>query len=329
MAGRPKKSTTDKNKPPTIKKECDNCHRELAPTQFYNTNSVLSVDGKLNICKVCVKSMLDYNKIETVYKILQLLDLPFIYSYWRSAKENNPEDPWSRYITIANSKLNEFKKGTWKDSKFEPDSINPVKLNMNQAIMTSNHFDVTNEMILKWGNKYEQNDYYELEQFYNDMQRTNSIETTQDMIYLKKLAIISLKMDRELEEGNYDEAKKLGDLFSKYMADSKFRAMDKTDADKTGGIRSFSMIYAEVEKDGFIPPWEHYRKLKGITQDIVDKTIMHIENFTLKLNKIEKMTSPPSDSPKLEFDEIDNDTIININDIEVDENFDGVNGDDL
>jgi hypothetical protein len=71
------------------------------------------------------------------------------------------------------------------------------------------------------------------------------------------------------------------------MADSKFRAMDKTDADKTGGVRNFCTIYSEVEKDGFIPPWEYYKKIKGIAQDIVDKTIMHIENFTLKLNKIE------------------------------------------
>jgi hypothetical protein len=326
LAGKPRKTIKTQS---NIKKECDNCHRELSPTQYYNTNSVLSVDGKLNICKTCLKSMIDPNKIETIYKVLQLLDIPFIYSYYRTAKENNPEDPWSRYITMANSKINEFKKGTWKDSKFEPDSINPVKLNMNQTMISNIHFDVTNEMVLKWGAKYEPEEYYELEQFYNDMQRTNSIETTQDMIYLKKLAIISLKMDKELEEGNYDEAKKLGDLFSKYMADSKFRAMDKTEADKTGGIRNFSSIYMEVEKDGFIPPWEHYRKIKGISQDIVDKTIMHIENFTLKLNKIEKMTSPPSDTPKLDIDEIDNDTIINIKDIEVDENFDNVAGDDL
>lgn len=38
--------------------------------------------------------MIDYNRIETVYKILQLLDIPFLYSYWRSALESNPEDPW-------------------------------------------------------------------------------------------------------------------------------------------------------------------------------------------------------------------------------------------
>ena len=316
MAGKQKNKSQGRT--PTVKKECDNCHKELATAQFYNTNSVLSVDGKLNICKTCLKSMIDINKIETVYKVLQLLDIPFLYSYWRSSKEKYPDDPWGNYIRMANSKINEFKNSSWKDSKFEPESINPVKLNMNQAMAHEIHFDVTNEMILKWGNKYEPEDYYELEQFYNDMQRTNNIETTQDMIYLKKLAIISLKMDKELEEGNYDEAKKLGDLFSKYMADSKFRAMDKTDADKTGGIRNFSTIYMEVEKDGFIPPWEHYRKIKGISQDIVDKTIMHIENFTLKLNKIEKMIQPPLDTPKLELDEIDTENTLDVNDIEVD-----------
>lgn len=316
------KNKTIKSQP--TKKICDNCKREIASTQFYNTNSVLSTDGKLNICKTCVKSMIDYNRIETVYKILQLLDIPFLYSYWRSATESNPEDPWIVYIRIANSKMNEFKKGTWKDSKFKPESINPVKLNMDQQISFQNNFDVTNEMILKWGNKYEPDDYYKLEIFYNDMIRTNNIETPQDIIYLKKLAIISLKMDKELEDGNYDESKKLGDLFSKYMADSKFRAMDKTEADKTGGIRNFSTIYAEVEKDGFIPPWEYYRKIKGITQDIVDKTIMHIENFTLKLNKIEKMITPPLDTPKLELYEADYDNAIKINDIEVDLDLDSV-----
>jgi hypothetical protein len=86
------------------------------------------------------------------------------------------------------------------------------------------------------------------------------------------------------------------------MADSKFRAMDQTDASKTGGLRTFSQIYAEVEKDEFIPPWEEYRKVKGLEQDIVDKTIMHILNYTLKLNKAPQLIEPPEDTPKIEED---------------------------
>ncbi len=299
--GRPKGSANKKEKPQPVKKICDNCKREISPTNFYNTNSVLSVDGKLNICKNCVRSMIDYNNIQTIYKILQLLDIPFIYSYWRSAKENSPDDPWGSYIRMANSKINEFKKGTWKDSKFEPESINPVKFNMDNIVDHYPSFTPTSEIINRWGN-YSSDEYFKLEQFYWDMKDKNKIETPQEETYLKKLALISMKMDIELEAGHYDEAKKLGDLFSKYMADSQFRAIDKTDIDKTGGLRGFGQIYTEVEKDDFIPPWEYYRNIKGLTQDIVDKTIMYIGNFTLKLNKVESMSEPPSNTPKIEGD---------------------------
>jgi len=305
-------------RPPTVKKECDNCHKELSTVQFYNTNSVLSVDGKLNICKKCLKSMIDINKIETVYKVLQLLDIPFLYSYWRSSKEKYPDDPWGNYIRMANSKINEFKNSSWKDSKFEPDSINPVKINMEQIVNTIPDFNVTSDMVRRWGKQDIPDDYYKLESFYNDMEISNSIETEQDRVYLKKLSIISLKMDKELEAGNYDEATKLGNLFSKYMADSKFRAMDKTDADKSGGIRRFCDIFSEVEKDGFIPPWEHYRKINGAKQDIIDKTIMYLLNFNLKFNKVDKMSSPPIDTPKIDNDEIDKDAkTLEIKDLDV------------
>lgn len=295
MPRKKKNSSASKSQ---IKKICDNCERELNLINFYNTNSVLSTDGKTNICKKCMKSMIDYNNMETIYKILQSLDIPFIYSYWRSAKEKSPEDPWNVYIRIANSKMNEFKRGTWKDSRFEPESVNKVKANMDDLVDPHSNFKPTSDVIDRWGN-YSNEEYFKLEQFYWDMKEKNKIETPQEETYLKKLALISMKMDIELEEGHYDEAKKLGDLFSKYMADSQFRTIDKSGADKTGGLRNFGQIYTEVEKDDFIPPWEYYKEIKGLDQDIVDKTIMHIENFTLKLNKIETMASPPSDTPKV------------------------------
>jgi hypothetical protein len=170
---------------------------------------------------------------------------------------------------------------------------------MNNLKDSLDNINIDEEVILRWGTNHEKEDYIKLENFYKEMKDKNCIETPQDEDYLKKLSMISLKMDKELEAGHYDEVKKLGDLYSKYMADSKFRQMDKTEADKTGGIRNFSTIYKEVESDGFIPPWEYYRKLKGISQDIVDRTIMHIENFTLRLNKVSIMTEPPADTPKL------------------------------
>jgi hypothetical protein len=162
--------------------------------------------------------------------------------------------------------------------------------------------NIDEELIIRWGKWEELNDYLILEDFCSRMKQYNRIETPQDEFYLKKLAVISLKMDKELEKGSYGAVKQLGDLFSKYMADSKFRATDLSDASKTGGIRTFSQIYAEVEKDGFIPPWEVYHNTKGLQQDIIDKTIMYILNYTLKLNKIPQMIEPPEDTPKIEDD---------------------------
>lgn len=308
----PKIGKTPRKKAPKIELTCAACGNLKNGTEFYKSYNIVHSTGKIPYCKDCLKKMIsDKNgnvEIEKVKSTLQLIDKPFLYTIWKISLEDKM-DTFGCYI--KNIQMPQYRNLGWAESSMLPE----VEYDLNYDNVFD--FEITSEMINRWGN-HEKEDYIKLESFYNDMKISNNIETAQDMVYLKKLATISLKMDKSLEDGNYDDAKKLGDLFSKYMGDSKFRAMDKSDADKTGGIRNFGAIYAEVEKDGFIPPWEYYRKIKGITQDIVDKTIMHIENFTLKLNKIEKMTSPPSDTPKLEDYEIDYENEIMINDIAVD-----------
>lgn len=148
-------------------------------------------------------------------------------------------------------------------------------------------------------------DAVHMENFYQKMKRDNRIESAQDETYLLKLARMNLELDLAMENDQWEKFNKLSATFSKFMGDAKLRSMDKTEADRTGGLRSFGQIYAEVEKDGFIPPWKHYVKINGAKQDIVDKTIMHIENFTLKLNKVNRMITPPEDCPKLDDFEID------------------------
>lgn len=275
----------------------------ISETNFYNTNSPMFPSGKAPICKKCLAKMIDYNNIQTIYDVFQTMDIPFFYNRWEETMKKNPDNPFGNYMRMANSGINEFEGARWKDSIFNKNTdcnkdgntytIDDLEENLLKD------FKPTRDMLIRWGSKYTPEQYIKLENFYTDMMEKNNIETPQEIDYLKKLAVISMKMDEELELGNYSQVKQLGDLFSKYMADSKFRAMDKTDADKTGGIRNFSTIYAEVESDGFIPPWEEYRKIKGLTQDIVDKCIMHMENFICRLNKVEKMSEPPLDTPKL------------------------------
>jgi hypothetical protein len=280
-------------------KHCPGCDKDLTLDKFYNSkNTLMHLDGLSNICKTCLKEKLDVSNIKNVYEVLRSLNLPFIYKYWQKAIASN-NDTFGAYIRMVNG-LKQLQNKTWDDSIFSDESgESNQNSNMNNLKDSLDNINIDEEVILRWGTNHEKEDYIKLENFYKEMKDKNCIETPQDEDYLKKLSMISLKMDKELEAGHYDEVKKLGDLYSKYMADSKFRQMDKTEADKTGGIRNFSTIYKEVESDGFIPPWEYYRKLKGISQDIVDRTIMHIENFTLRLNKVSIMTEPPADTPKL------------------------------
>lgn len=283
--------------------DCGKRGKEQVSGNFYNTNS--SFMPKYPVCKTCLQKTMNPNDIQSICKILKDMNVAFIKDLWDNACEKSPDNPFGSYMRQINS-LPQYKGYTWSESKMETEKpLYGKALNStpNDTYKYDIEFDITPEMILRWGKKYSKEQYMILEDFYHKMKDSNKIETAQDESYLKKLAVISMKMDIELEDGNYGQAKSLGDLFSKYMADSQFRAMDKTDADKTGGLRNFGMIYAEVESEDFIPPWETYRKIKGIKQDIVDKTIMHIENFTLKLNKIESMTTPPIDTPKLESDE--------------------------
>lgn len=312
--GRLTKKTQSK---PKEQKQCSSCLKPKNIELFYASSNKLDSFGKVSICKQCIKENVNVDDLNSVHNMLLQLNKPFLHSQWQSAVEegkNRNKDIFGMYLK---SVFFNFKELTWKNSIFEKDSKATIKTQSdnkeNYSVEDINKpelkFDITKEMIMRWGSNYELDHYVKLEDFYHNMKKSNRIETPQEETYLKKLAVISLKMDQELDAGNYGQVKQLGDLFSKYMADSKFRAMDKTEADKTGGIRNFSTIFAEVEKDDHIPPWEYYRKLKNIDQDIVDKTIMHIENFTLRLNKIERMVSPPDDTPQLsddEYERVDN-----------------------
>jgi hypothetical protein len=288
----------------TPKKKCLTCQIEKTLDKYYLSNNEFhKSDNRFPVCKICIGKQIDYENIETVYDILTQMNRPFLAATWNSSIIETNKTNKDLFGTYYKNVILNYKELTWKNSQFEKSTKenNNVIAQSEQKSFSKNDFkfSVTEEMVIRWGSNYETDDYIKLEDFYHTMRMSNRIETPQEETYLKKLAVISLKMDQELDEGNYGQVKQLGDLFSKYMADSKFRAMDKTEADKTGGIRNFGTIFAEVEKDSHIPPWEEYRKIKGLTQDIVDKTIMHIENFTLRLNKIERMAEPPEDTPKI------------------------------
>ena len=78
------------------------------------------------------------------------------------------------------------------------------------------------------------------------------------------------------------------------LQSSGLRPIDKVGGAEASGMRSFSQIFEEIEKDGFIVPAPIEEK-----QDIVDRTIQYIMNYTLKLLNQQALVEPPIDTPKV------------------------------
>lgn len=286
-----------------IELTCCGCAVNKKETDFYISYNPLHATKKLPYCKDCIQKMsLDVNgniSVEKLQKTLKLVDRPFIQELWEVSIEENSNTPIGTYF--KNLGLTQNRYLTWKDSIFENEDIKR-KIENSTVI-------IDEELITFWGRNWEADEYIRLETFYREMIDMNKPETPQDKDYIKKIAKLSIQIDKAIESGNSTSAKSLGDLYSKYMSDARLRTSDMSEADKAGGIRRFCDIFSEVEKDDFIPPWEYYRKINGAKQDIVDKTIMFILNFMLKFNKSEKLPAPPFGTPRLERDEVDENAI--------------------
>lgn len=283
---------------------CASCGIPKSEKEYYVSYNPIHSTNRIPYCKSCLKNMvvdsrgdIDINKVKST---LKLIDRPFLSDIWETSLEDKM-DSFGCYV--KNIQMVQYRKLTWDDSK----DFNEFKNNNNNnnLFMENNDIVVDSKLINFWGQNWQPDEYIRLEKFYRSMVDINKPETPQDEDYIKKIARLSIQIDKAIESGDSKTAKSLGDLYSKYMADAKLRTSDTSDADKSGGIRRFCDIFAEVEKDDFIPPWEYYRKINGAKQDIVDKTIMFILNFMLKFNKSDKLAEPPSNTPKIELDEID------------------------
>ena len=328
--GRPKGSKNKKKKREPVdhpKKLCASCQKmKRIDTNFYMTQDPRMADGRIVFCKECIRKMAinASNEVDDMkFKdMLRSIDRPFDYSIYKASLEeaiHTGKDFIGMYMKNIN--LTAYKHLTWKDSSFD-DKIDVVG-RKEKALPSQDEgkrIEMTAEKIkelqMKWGTDYTTSQYYRMEEYHNKLIQFNNIETPQEEDQIIKVVRMSILMDQYLESGKITDYQKLAQTYSNYMKDLKLRTADKTEFDKTGGIRSFSQIYSEVEKDDFIPPWEHYRKIKGIKQDIVDKTIMYMLNFNLKLNKMSKLIEPPHDTPLLDSDEVDNEHEMIIENIE-------------
>ena len=238
---RTKGSTNKKKATSTTKKmdlSCSMCGQIKKSTEFYSSQNPFHATGKIPFCKSCIKGMcisknnsLDVDKLKSV---LKEIDKPFLYDVLYSAlkeSKNTGADVLGIYFKNICS-LPQYKSLNWSCSIFEPAHKDEKILSIDEI----ESIDFQDEVLKRWDG-YSKTDIIQLEDIYQRMKHDNRIESVQDEIYLKKLATINLEQDKAGREKNWAMYEKLGNMFSKFMQDSKLRAQDRTEAQRVEGER--------------------------------------------------------------------------------------------
>ena len=275
---------------------CVGCGKTHGKGNFYVSYSKHHANGVLSYCKDYIKSS-SYDiygnvHMESFQSILRQLDVPYIYSLYESASES--PDAVGAYFRMYNS-FKRFRGLTWKDSEFE--NVDDEIEHYTDADIAEdiNKFVVTEEMLYRWNDeKYNKREIRDLEKFYRDMHITHTIVTPQHEKALVMICKLQLGMDKALKDNNMTNFAKIHTEYQKLLQSSGLRPIDKVGGAEASGIRSFSQIFEKIEKEGYIKPAP-----VDVKQDIVDRTIQYLMNYTLRLLDKQVLPKPPADTPKI------------------------------
>jgi len=257
----------------------------------------IHADGRLPICKACLREIVDdFNDVENLISIMRQIDRPFVRMHYEAAKAN--KNPFGEYMRLLG--MRQHNGETYLDSKFDGEFEAHVPktkndLNKSKNIKENIKFKITPDIVIKWGDGFSDSELYQLESFYHAMDEANNIETPQHKESLKLLCKLNVLQNNALQNGKVNDFKNLNTQYNKILETSGLRPIDRKAGGESAGIRTFSQIWEEIEKDGFIEPYPYQEK-----QDIVDKTIMYMGNYTRKLVGMQSMSEPPEDTPKVD-----------------------------
>lgn len=225
----------------------------ISSKEFYKSNSPMADNGKAPFCKKCIKDMINYEDINTIYSVLQALDIPYLFDYYDKCVLSE-KDTFGNYLRMANS-LTQFKGLTWKDSMFDS-SISKSNTN-NIEKDTEKIVEDEVEYNEEWRGSYAKSDLKYLEDYYNDLKTDFKIVTRNHKDYARKIAKASLAMDRAYDDmingvqGSDTRYKNLKDTFDQLSKSAQF-AEDKRGANEVG-LGSFGVVFDKVEKHNWIP----------------------------------------------------------------------------
>lgn len=269
---------------------CGMCGRDLALANFYKSSSSLFLNGKANTCKECIKGIVSYEDMQTIYTVLQAIDIPFLYSLWVNCEKKKEEkerdgktyDVFGNYIRQINS-LPNYERLRFKDSEYEAKQISLPK-NPDSAKKTEYVLFDRDSLLYKWGEGYEDEELKAFERKYEFLKdnypQITAMHTEALLIYIR----YRVKEEFATASGDISQAEKWGKLADKASERAKINPSQLSKADLTGGLNSFGEVVRAVEKAKDIVPI--LPRFVEKPQDKVDFTLWCYINYARRMKNL-------------------------------------------
>jgi hypothetical protein len=279
---------SNKKKETTIKNfTCASCGTLKDATEFYASYSSIHTTGKIPYCKDCLRSMIldDRGQISTdkFKDTLKLINRPYLHDLWLSSIDDKM-DTFGCYM--KNLGLVQNRKLTWEDSKFSAESINQNNL-INNTIKISS-FELSDEIIDKWGAGYKVEEYQAFERKYNLLKNNYPEKTAMHTEALLNYIRYRVKEELATASGDVKDAKDWGALAKDAATAAKINPSQLSKADLTEGLSTFGELVRAVEQSVDIIPI--LPRFKEKPQDKADFTIWCYINYVRDLKGL-----PPCD----------------------------------
>ena len=240
-----------------------------------SNSSPYSINGKATICIECMAQYIDRNKLETIDKMCQFLDLPFDANHWVEMNEK-----YDKLGPLLIDYCYDMMRGEYQDSDWA--SVNALwtkarEYNSLVDQMTSIHADLLLYLRKKWGNSSDLvlDDYMRMEEYERHTLSHYPFKDEARKDVIRKLAKLSVLSDKSITAGNTKDAVSYLQAYNTLM---KELGIGNEIANNDGAITTLSELVSYLEKKGFVL---NYRINEN--RDIVDKTIENMQQYVRRL----------------------------------------------
>lgn len=249
-------------------KNCYKCKEDKTTAHYIAVNSPM-FSGSLPVCRECLAKMIaaapPEERWNTVDKICQWADVPFIPEEWEKLYAANGNNTLGVYIAI-------FREQQYKHLDWYMYNEAYLQLQREQRVedaIPSLKEKQQADLRRKWGSNYDEEDLMYLENLHKGILDSQNVVGALNEDQALKLCKISLIIEEKIRAGvsfkddlkAYDELSKLSNLTPKNVKEAN-------------EFDSFGEVFAYLEKKGWENPYYN-----GAVKDEVDNTEKNIKNW--------------------------------------------------